>query len=130
MFPMSGWRSDKIGNYIGYMVCEAFSSTGLNLVCAYIAASIPYANATFTLHYFYGILLGGYYITDVFLFFRHPSVKVFWQWFSYDRMWFVPAMRDELYGQSLTCTPIEEFPFDLTGISVSFSCRVYIIHIV
>jgi hypothetical protein len=61
MFPMSGWRADKIGNYIGYMVCEAFSSTGLNLVCAYIAASIPYANATFTLHYFYGILLVGFW---------------------------------------------------------------------
>jgi hypothetical protein len=54
MFPMSGWRADKIGNYIGYMVAEAFASTGLNLVCAYVAASIPYANACFTLHYFYG----------------------------------------------------------------------------
>jgi hypothetical protein len=61
--------------------------------------------------------MGGYYITDVFLFFRHPSVKAFWQWFSYDRMWFIPAIRDEVYGQALTCTPAEEFPFDLTGIS-------------
>jgi hypothetical protein len=32
-------------------------------------------------------------------------------------MWFVPTMRDELYGQELFCTEIEEFPFDLTGIS-------------
>lgn len=32
-------------------------------------------------------------------------------------MWFVPTMRDELYGQSLTCTESEKFPFDTTGIS-------------
>jgi hypothetical protein len=63
MFPMSTGRTDRLGYYVGYMICEAFASTGLNLVCAYIAASIPYANATFTLHYFYGILMGGYYIT-------------------------------------------------------------------
>ncbi|KAI9007677.1 hypothetical protein DFJ74DRAFT_711926 [Hyaloraphidium curvatum] len=118
MFPMSGWLPNRIGYYIAYMICEAFASTGLNLVCAYAAASIPYANATFTLHYFYGILLGGYYITDIFLFTRHPSVEAFWQWFSYDRLWFVPTMREELYGQNLTCLETEKFPFDVTGMSV------------
>ena len=37
--------------------------------------------------------------------------------FVFIRMWFVPTMRDELIGRTLTCTPIELFPFDLTGIS-------------
>jgi hypothetical protein len=32
-------------------------------------------------------------------------------------MWFLPAIRDEIYGQPCTCTEAEEFPFDLTGIS-------------
>lgn len=118
MFHMSNWVSGNIGYYIGYMIAEAFSSTAINMVCAYIAASIPYANATFTLHYYYAILMGSYYITDSFLFTRHPSVRTFWQWFSYTRMWMVPAMRIEVYGQPIYCLEREKFPFDSTGISV------------
>jgi hypothetical protein len=85
MFPMSNWKLDRIGYYIAYMIMEVFSVTGINLLCAYIAASIPYANATFTVHYFFFLIMGGFYITDQFLFFRHPSVKIFFQWFSYCR---------------------------------------------
>ena len=63
MFTMSAWRQDKVGYYIAYMIPEAFSSTGVNLLCSYIAASIPYAYAIFTVFYFYALLMGGYYIT-------------------------------------------------------------------
>ncbi|KAI9026198.1 hypothetical protein DFJ74DRAFT_766568 [Hyaloraphidium curvatum] len=115
MFSMSNWV--YTGRYIGYMIPEAFASTAINMVCAYVAASIPYANAIFTLHYYYAILLGAFYITDQFLFVRHPSVKAFWQWFSYVRLWFVPTMRDECVGQPLFCLDRELFPFDTTGIS-------------
>ncbi|KAI9022002.1 hypothetical protein DFJ74DRAFT_671347 [Hyaloraphidium curvatum] len=41
MFNMSNWVYP--GRYIGYTIPEAFHTTGLNMVCAYIAASIPYA---------------------------------------------------------------------------------------
>ncbi|KAI9006389.1 hypothetical protein DFJ74DRAFT_389544 [Hyaloraphidium curvatum] len=118
MLPMSGWLSSNIGRYIGYMICEAFASTAINMLCAYAAASIPYANSLFTLHYYYSILLGAWYITDQFLFFRHPSVKAFWQWFSYTRLWFVTSIRDEFSGQPCTCNADEAFSFDLTGINV------------
>jgi hypothetical protein len=57
MFTMSNWISSNIGYYIAFMICEAFASTAINLTCAYIAASIPYANATFTLYYYYAILM-------------------------------------------------------------------------
>jgi hypothetical protein len=57
MFTMSNWISSNIGYYIAFMICEVFASTAINLMCAYIAASIPYANATFTLYYYYAILM-------------------------------------------------------------------------
>jgi hypothetical protein len=100
---MSGWLGGNLGIYCGLAVPEAFASTGMNLICAYVAASIPYANAAFTVNFFYGILLSSVgnrtvcwhcvailiflpvfqlYIQDSFLFVRHPSVRAFWQWFS------------------------------------------------
>jgi len=106
MFPMSGWLGGNLGIYVGLAVPEAFASTGMNLICAYVAASIPYANAAFTVNFFYSILLSSVscallglpscvlhvthfligssqlYIQDVFLFTRHTSVRAFWQWFS------------------------------------------------
>lgn len=118
MFSMSNWVSTNIGWYIAYMIPEAFASTAINMVCAYIAASVPYANAIFTLHYYYAILMGAFYITDSFLYVRHPSAKVFWQWFSYCRMWFIPSIRIEAYGQPIYCLERERFPFDTTGITL------------
>lgn len=47
----------NLGIYVGLAIPEAFASTGMNLICAYVAASIPYANAAFTVNFFYGILL-------------------------------------------------------------------------
>ncbi|KAI9024560.1 hypothetical protein DFJ74DRAFT_705299 [Hyaloraphidium curvatum] len=117
MFTMSNWAYP--GRYIGYMIPEAFSVTALNMLCAYVAASIPYANAAFTLHFYYALIVGGYYITDQFLFMRHPSVKVFWQWFSYARVLYLPMIRDELVGQPLYCASNNErFPFETTSIAV------------
>ena len=80
--PMSGWDNRYLGQYVGLILAEAFPVTAVNLVCAYIAGSIPYANAAFNVHYFWGITLGGYYITDAFIFSSSPSVKYFWAWLS------------------------------------------------
>jgi hypothetical protein len=70
------------GRNIGYMIPEAFATTAVNMACAYIAASIPYANAAFTLNFYYVVIMGGYYVSDAFLFVRHPTTRAFWQWFS------------------------------------------------
>ncbi len=71
------------GRNIGYMIPEAFATTAVNMACAYIAASIPYANAAFTLQFYYVVIMGGYYISDQFLFVRHPTTRTFWQWLSW-----------------------------------------------
>jgi hypothetical protein len=137
MFTMSNWVYP--GRYIGYMIPEAFATTAINMVCAYIAASIPYANggitrfavcclmhfshilpppATFTVNFYFCLMIGGFYITDQALFLRHPTVRTFWQWFSWARMLYLPMMRDECVGQPLFCLDRERVPFDTTGINV------------
>ncbi|KAI9008474.1 hypothetical protein DFJ74DRAFT_772890 [Hyaloraphidium curvatum] len=118
VFSMAGFLHP--GRYVGYMIPEAFATTAVNMLCAYVAASIPYANATFTLQFYYSLILGGMYVSDAFLFARHPTTRTFWQWLSWARMMFVPMMRDEFVGQPLSCaTNSERFPFEVTSISVS-----------
>jgi hypothetical protein len=58
LFHMSNWAYPW--RYIGYMIPEAFTCTAINMVCAYIAASIPYANATFTVNFYFCLMIGGF----------------------------------------------------------------------
>ncbi|KAJ3338503.1 ATP-binding cassette sub- G member 5 [Gonapodya sp. JEL0774] len=138
-FSLSNWLTEFFGLYILYFVLECWAVTGWNLVCAYMAAvsarlsfvdtskshenccmkSIPYANAAFNIHYYWGILLAGWYITDTFLFSR-PGGSLFQKflvWTAYPRGVFIPIIRHEWLGQESYCKESEKFIFDLTGIS-------------
>ncbi|KAJ3334174.1 hypothetical protein HDU93_008093, partial [Gonapodya sp. JEL0774] len=119
-FSLSNWLTEFFGLYILYFVLECWAVTGWNLLCAYMAASIPYANAAFNIHYFWGILLAGWYITDSFLFARPGGslFKYLLVWTAYPRGVFIPIIRHEWLGQEVFCLESEKFIFDLTGISV------------
>ncbi|KXS20280.1 P-loop containing nucleoside triphosphate hydrolase protein [Gonapodya prolifera JEL478] len=108
---LSGWIVKFFGFHILYFILEAWSVAGWNLVCAYMSASIPYANAAFNLHYFWGILLAGFYLTDSFMYTRPGGniFKYFLIWTSYDR---------PFENQTSRCDPGEQYDFDLTSITM------------
>ncbi|KAI9005695.1 hypothetical protein DFJ74DRAFT_646773 [Hyaloraphidium curvatum] len=125
MFSMSGWIKSNIGMYLGFGVAVTFGSTGMNLLCAYCAASIPYANAAFTLNFFYSLALSSIYCTDAFLFPRSPSAREFFSWFSYARSFIVPVVRHEALDEPLSCTQTDDpqtsliKPLDLGGTALT-----------
>ncbi|KXS21193.1 hypothetical protein M427DRAFT_51455 [Gonapodya prolifera JEL478] len=118
---LTGWLTEFYGLYIFYFIVEAWAATGWNLVCAYMAASIPYANAAFNINYFWGILLAGWYLTDSFLYTRPGGslFQYFLVWTAYPRGVFIPIIRHEFYGQTVFCKESENFVFDLGGITIA-----------
>jgi len=110
---MANFDKNNLAGYVFTLYLEAICVTSLNMICAYIAGSIPYANAAFTIHYFFFLFWTSTYVPDSFIFPRSPSVKYFWSWLSYDRLWFYPVMRDEYINHPVNCTPNELVPLDV-----------------
>ncbi|TPX37234.1 hypothetical protein SmJEL517_g00984 [Synchytrium microbalum] len=111
--PMAGFDNKNLAESGFTLYLEAMCVSSLNMICAYVAGSIPYANAAFTIHYFFFLFWTSTYCPDSFILPRSSPVKYFFAWLSYDRLWFYPLMRNEYLGHSVTCAKDELIPLDV-----------------
>ncbi|TPX32917.1 hypothetical protein SmJEL517_g04083 [Synchytrium microbalum] len=111
--PMAGFDNKNLAENAFTLYLEAMCVSSLNMICAYIAGSIPYANAAFTIHYFFFLFWTSIYCPDDFILPRSSPVKYFFAWLSYDRLWFYPLMRNEYLGHPVTCSKDELIPLDV-----------------
>ncbi|KAI9003434.1 P-loop containing nucleoside triphosphate hydrolase protein [Hyaloraphidium curvatum] len=102
---MAGWNPANLGRYIGYGLSASFPAAALALLITNVSPTTTFASAVLTLVAFTVWMLGGRHPTNSTLYTMHPSVKVFWQWFSYVRLWYIPAVREECADMKFTCQP-------------------------
>ncbi|KAJ3106086.1 ATP-binding cassette sub- G member 2 [Phlyctochytrium planicorne] len=130
---LAGWDTNSFDLYLGNLILESMASVGFSLMITMGSSSIPYAMAGFNIIFckeqprilvltmkVFNIIFGGYYVLDTYLQKKcGPFCDQFLKWISYQRGFFKPGTRKEMFGRFLNCTADELLPYPLENLTLA-----------
>ncbi|KAJ3218140.1 hypothetical protein HDU67_006544 [Dinochytrium kinnereticum] len=114
---LAGWDTGAFDLYLSNLILEACASVGFALMITMGSSSIPYAMAGFNIIFFYNIIFGGYYVLDTYTQKRCSFCDSVLKWISFQRGFFKPATRKEMFGRFLNCSTDELLPYPLENLT-------------